>query len=152
MVSSLAHIIPGLTSWLFPVNYSRPEDFRVETSPFYEATLAYGRSKLANVLFSHALSRRLKSSGVRVNSCHPGAVSTNLYHGLLEAGWGYPVTLTDLVGHGAMLYVKGWIDRFIYMGSEHGAVTQLFLATSPRVENEDITGQYFTPQAQPKRA
>src|SRR5690554_3403119 len=39
---------------------------------------AYGQSKLANVLFAKALSERLKTYGITVNSCHPGAVATNM--------------------------------------------------------------------------
>ena len=40
---------------------------------------AYGRSKLANMLFTRELARRLHGQGVTVNCLHPGAVSTNIW-------------------------------------------------------------------------
>ena len=39
---------------------------------------AYSQSKLANVLFTRELARRLKSKKITVNCCHPGAVATNI--------------------------------------------------------------------------
>lgn len=44
----------------------------------YNPWLAYGQSKLCNLLFSAALSRRLQGSGVRSNAVHPGYVATDL--------------------------------------------------------------------------
>jgi len=41
---------------------------------------AYGRSKLANVLFTFALARRLKGTGVTANALHPGVIATKLLH------------------------------------------------------------------------
>ena len=40
---------------------------------------AYGHSKLANILFSNALARRLEDTGVTSNAVHPGTVDTDLY-------------------------------------------------------------------------
>lgn len=45
---------------------------------FYSPFKAYGRSKLANVLFTRALARRLKEKKVYANVCHPGGIHTNL--------------------------------------------------------------------------
>ena len=39
---------------------------------------AYSQSKLANVLFTREIARRLKNKGIAVNCCHPGAVATNI--------------------------------------------------------------------------
>ena len=44
----------------------------------YHPFKAYARSKLANVLFTRALARRLSDKSVFANSCHPGGIMTNL--------------------------------------------------------------------------
>ncbi len=44
----------------------------------YKAMRVYGTSKLANILFTYELARRLAGSGVTVNCVHPGAVATRL--------------------------------------------------------------------------
>lgn len=41
-------------------------------------SLAYGQSKLANILFSNALARRLQDTSVTSNALHPGTIRTNL--------------------------------------------------------------------------
>lgn len=76
---------------------------------------SYAASKLANVLFSNALARRLEKDGIASNALHPGVITTKL----LKAG-------------------------FNMSGSSvgRGAETSVFLATSPLVEG--ITGRYFT--------
>lgn len=68
--------------WLAPT--SHPQCFqqsklrtpRAEAS--YDPFKAYGRSKLANVLFTRALARRLEGKKVYANVCHPGGIHTNL--------------------------------------------------------------------------
>ncbi len=82
----------------------------------YDGWAAYGASKLANILFSYELARRLAGTGVTVNAVHPGWVNTNFSNaaGLNQRG---PLT------------------------PEEGADTQIWLATSPEVEG--VTGKYF---------
>lgn len=55
-------------------------DFTAVTDPRarYRSTAAYARSKLANVLHTFALARRLSSTRIRANCLHPGVVATNL--------------------------------------------------------------------------
>lgn len=82
----------------------------------YSGWPAYGASKLANILFTYQLARRLEGTGVTVNAVHPGFVDTNFQR---AAGLNMRGTLT----------------------SEEGADTQIWLATSPEVEG--VTGKYF---------
>ncbi len=90
----------------------------------YAGMRAYGQSKLANILFSNELARRLEGTGVASNALHPGIVSTNF-----------------TAGNGA----TGWLFRRLYsvigISSESGAKTTIHLAAAPEVEG--ITGRYF---------
>ncbi len=86
---------------------------------------AYGRSKLANILFTRELARRLEGSGVTANAVHPGAVATGI--------WGNTGGLVGrLIGMVAPLFMRT---------PEQGADTVIYLASSPEVEG--ISGQYF---------
>ena len=92
----------------------------------YGAMKAYGQSKLANILFTHELSRSLEGSGVTVNSLHPGFVATNMGANNL------PVF--------GMLF-KMIMNLFVPLKAPQGASTSIYLASSPEVEG--ITGKYF---------
>ena len=86
---------------------------------------AYSQSKLANVLFTRELARRVKDKGITVNCCHPGAVATNI--GIdRETGFGKTVT--------------GLLKPF-FQTPEQGARTAVFLATDDSVS--DVSGEYF---------
>ncbi len=85
---------------------------------------AYGRSKLANLLFTRELARRLEGSGVTVNAAHPGAVSTRL--GQQNAWWAVP--LTKALG-------------IFFKSPAQGAATSLHLARAPELAG--VTGRYF---------
>jgi len=87
----------------------------------YSAFGAYANSKLANVLFTHELSRRLAGTGVTANCLHPGGVGTNLFRPL-------PKFLQALI-------------KLVTISPEHGARTSIYLASSPEVEG--VTGEYF---------
>jgi NAD(P)-dependent dehydrogenase (short-subunit alcohol dehydrogenase family) len=86
---------------------------------------AYGRSKLAVVLFSYELARRLAGTGVTCNVLHPGLVRTGFANNM-----------------GAVpSAVIGFFMRFAALTPEQGAQTSVYLATSPDVEN--VTGKYW---------
>lgn len=86
---------------------------------------AYSQSKLANVLFTRELARRVKDRGITVNCCHPGAVATNI--GIdRETGFGKTIT--------------GFLKPFFQTPAE-GAGTAIFLASDDSVSG--ITGEYF---------
>ena len=88
----------------------------------------YGQSKLANVLFTYELARRLEGSGVTANCLHPGFVATRF-------GSGTPGVMGRAVWLGARLM------RPFALSPARGARTSIYLATSPEVER--VNGRYF---------
>ena len=98
------------------------EDLQMEKG--YGVMRAYSQSKLALVLFTHELARRLQGTGVTANCLHPGAVATNI--------WG------DWLGPAAFL---GKVTRLFMLSPEKGAKTQVYLSSSPDVEG--VSGEYF---------
>jgi NAD(P)-dependent dehydrogenase (short-subunit alcohol dehydrogenase family) len=90
----------------------------------YSGWKAYGQSKLANVLFTYELARRLQGSGVTANCMHPGVVGTNLFN-----------KVGGLAGRIVRLF------KPFMRTPEKGADTIIWLASSPEVEG--ITGKYF---------
>ncbi|MFW9944991.1 MAG: SDR family oxidoreductase [Candidatus Sifarchaeia archaeon] len=101
------------------------DDLMYETD--YSGSKANNSSKLALVLFTYELSRRLEGSGVTANCLHPGAVAT----GLVEKDPDYP------------RFSKAMYNVFKRFGSspEKGAETSIYLASSAEVEG--VTGRYF---------
>lgn len=97
---------------------------RLLTQERYRPMAAYARSKLANVVYTLELARRLDGSGVTVNCLHPGTVATNILPG----------------GSRPMEWVAGVARRFM-LSPEQGAATTIYLALSPEVQG--ITGAYF---------
>ena len=91
---------------------------------------AYSRSKLANVLFTYELARRLEGTGVTANCVHPGAVDTGFlrYKGVLGA------VVRTLIG----------ASRHFLLNAEQGAATSVYVASSPEVDG--VTGRYFRKQ------
>jgi retinol dehydrogenase-14 len=91
----------------------------------YSGQRAYNQSKLANVMFSNELARRLEGTGVTANSLHPGVVRTNF--GAEDQAWFFTV-ISRLV-------------RPLLKTPAQGARTSIYLASSPDVEG--VTGQFF---------
>lgn len=89
----------------------------------YSGTRSYGQSKLANVLFTYELARRLEGTGVTVNCMTPGAVATNF-----GANWALNTWFFRLFG------------RF-FMTPEQAGQMLVYLVTAPELEG--VTGQYF---------
>jgi NAD(P)-dependent dehydrogenase (short-subunit alcohol dehydrogenase family) len=91
----------------------------------FDSMEAYGRSKLANALFSLALAERLEGTGVTSNVIHPGLVSTDITRtapAIIRVGF-------DLIGP---LFAKT---------PQEGAATQVYVATSPLLAG--VNGAYF---------
>ena len=113
VVSSIAHI-PG---------YIKKNDLNSEKS--YNRFVAYCQSKLANILFSRSLSRKLEGTGVTVNSLHPGAVMTDLQRHI------NPV----------LKYLSSPLQHIFFKTAVNGAQTQIALALDPDLEK--VSGKYF---------
>ena len=96
----------------------------LQSAKGYGGLKAYGRSKLANILFTRELARRLAGTGVTANCLHPGVVATRF--GDSSGGW-----------FGGLLPVL----RPFFLSPEKGADTLVYLASSPEVA--DTTGAYF---------
>ncbi len=90
----------------------------------YRTMRIYGQSKLANIMFTYELARRLEGTHVTVNCLHPGTVATGL--GKNNGGFAR--------------FVVSALGPFVLTAAQ-GAATQIYLATSPEVEA--VSGQYF---------
>jgi len=99
-----------------------PIDFDdLQSEKNYRGFRAYGKSKLANVLFTYELATRLAGSGITANCLHPGAVATDLLRKLPR-----------------LIFML--ISPFL-LSPEQGAATQIYLASSPQVDG--VSGGYF---------
>lgn len=113
-VSSVAHSMARLDL----------EDIHFENEK-YRGFRSYGNSKLATILFTYELARKLEGTGVTVNALHPGGVRTNF--GKRHSKW----------------YIRPIMSLFsVFMiNAKKGARTSVYLASSPEVE--ETTGKYF---------
>jgi NAD(P)-dependent dehydrogenase (short-subunit alcohol dehydrogenase family) len=112
-VSSEAHRV-GSVAFL--------EDVQAERG--YSGMKVYGNSKLANILFTRGLKRRLEGTKVTTNSLHPGVVRT-----------GFGLNSVGIFKHLVKLAAP------FMLSAEGGARTSVFLASSPEVEG--VSGRYF---------
>ncbi|KAG1222085.1 hypothetical protein G6F35_005539 [Rhizopus arrhizus] len=90
---------------------------------------------ISNILFTRELSKRLESKGVTkvyANCNHPGVVRTQLFRHVYSIG-----------------SIMDRIKDFFSISAEDGALTQLYLATSPEIEEKSIKGQYYVPLGAP---
>ncbi len=90
----------------------------------YSSFKTYAQSKLANLLFTYELARRLEGSKVTVNALHPGFVNSHLYRQM-----------------GILRPVVKLIGFLIGKSAEEGAETSIYVASSPEVEG--VSGKYF---------
>lgn len=97
----------------------------LQSSKRFTGIMAYGRSKLENILFTRELARRLRGTGVTANCLHPGVVATRFGH---ESG-GILQPLLKAV-------------QIFAISPEKGAETIVYLASSPDVAN--VSGEYFS--------
>ncbi|KAE9406078.1 NAD(P)-binding protein [Gymnopus androsaceus JB14] len=101
------------------------------------AWVRYGFSKLSNILFTNELQTRLIESGTTNIYClsvHPGSVNTELVRGPIQS-WPILAPLFSLA-------------KYIALTPEQGALTQLYAATAPEVEEKDLKAALLFPIAQ----
>ncbi|MDQ3722717.1 MAG: SDR family oxidoreductase [Actinomycetota bacterium] len=98
----------------------------LQSERLYDGLYVYGRSKLANVLFTYELARRLEGSGVTANTLHPGIVRTGFGHNNGPAMRAF-MMLSQLPPIG--------------VSPRRGARTQIWLASA--LAAEDVSGRYF---------
>ena len=93
----------------------------------YNVARSYSQSKLANLLFTRELARRLKENGIAttINAAHPGAVGTQMG---VDRSTGFGKTIMKLLGK-------------VFLTPEEGSRTAVYLATDNSVS--DISGEYF---------
>ena len=105
------------------------DDLQSERS--YDPDRAYGQSKLANLLFTYELDRRLRSAGARVAAlaCHPGVVYTDLFANRSR--------LQQFLLSPSMRIINFWAVQNVRMG----ALPELRAATDPSAQG----GEYFGP-------
>jgi retinol dehydrogenase 14 len=99
----------------------------------YSGSRAYDQSKLANVLFTYELARRLRGTTVTANAVHPGVVNTSF-------GAEDPGSIQRLL----VPFIRPFMKS-----PARGAATSIHVASAP--ELEQVTGRYFTNSA-PKRS
>ncbi|XP_030623304.1 retinol dehydrogenase 12, like [Chanos chanos] len=112
-VSSMAH------SW-GTINL---EDINSEKS--YDKNKAYSQSKLANVLFTRSLGKKLQGTGVTVYALHPGVVQTELWRHLSKPQ-----------------QALFWMIKPFTKTSVQGAQTTIYCAVAPELETQ--TGGYYS--------
>jgi retinol dehydrogenase-14 len=91
----------------------------------YSGQAAYNQSKLANVMFTYELARRLEGTGVTATVLHPGVTNTAFGAEDTARGWGPLIAAI----------------RPFMKSPARGADTAVYLASSPEVEG--VTGRYF---------
>jgi len=92
----------------------------------YSGWKAYKQSKLANIMFTYELARQSQGSGVTTNALHPGFVRTSFLQVFNDAPAGWLIRS---------------IANMIAMPPEKGALTSIYLASSPEIES--VSGRYF---------
>lgn len=104
----------------------------VEFKTGYSGWSAYSHSKLANVMFTYELARRLDGAKVTATALHPGFVATGFGHN----------------NGGLMNFGMSAIQKIAAKKPEQGAETSVYLASSPAVAG--VTGKYFSSKKETK--
>ncbi|CAK4075292.1 unnamed protein product [Aphanomyces euteiches] len=116
-------------------------DLELPTAESYNSVIVYRVSKLANILMVHGLLKQIKSPNVFVNSVHPVVVATEIFRA------GVQVEFLPWFIRGLAKAVIPIVHSACGYSSDEGALTQLYVSTSPDVAKNEWQGQYFVPIA-----
>jgi len=114
VTSSEGHRVGGLDV----SSFTKP---KYASLPFLGPLWGYGQAKLANILYTRELAKRLRNSNIKVNCFHPGAIDT-----------GFTRDIPNIVAKPAKMFL---------ITAEQAAKTLVYLADAP--EAAKITGEYF---------
>ncbi|KAG0147847.1 hypothetical protein CROQUDRAFT_655640 [Cronartium quercuum f. sp. fusiforme G11] len=99
--------------------------------PCANSAVRYGNSKLSNMVFTQELQSRVDDCGILCLSVHPGAVSTEISRSGLKS---FPYLAPFM-----------FIQDYVMMSPQDGAITQLYAATCPEVKEKQLKGAYLVP-------
>ncbi|KAJ3173346.1 hypothetical protein HK101_011063 [Irineochytrium annulatum] len=122
----------------------KPEGVRfdkINDQKAYKPWVAYGQSKLSNILFAKELNARLQARGLThmyTNAVHPGVILTGLVR---HQGTLLSYALPTLYAIGRTLVPSE------FMNADDGTKTQLYVATSPEIVEKNYKGEFFVPIA-----
>lgn len=124
------------------MNYEQPKS--------YQPMKAYSRSKLANLLFTYALARRVQGSDMKILAAHPGVSKTNLFarHVPNKALYNFFIKLIPLQSayHGALPMIRALLDSEAQNGTYYGPNGWMEMGGKPIIvksiqQSHDITLQ-----------
>ena len=124
--SSAHHNVPGLPKTTLDwdnINFEKPDT--------YNNWMAYGRSKLANVLDAKEFAKRLSERGINTYAVHPGVVKTELARNIADNSM-----MSRLIRSGVM--------KYMILSPFAGALTQLRCAVDPELGAKELSGKYWT--------
>jgi len=111
----------------------------LQAQRFYRGVDIYARAKLANLLFTYELARRLEGAGVTVNAVDPGGAHTHLTES----------TTSDMLPP-LMKVLWPLVSRFAFTTVEEAARSSIYAAASPDLNG--VSGKYFSPKLQEARS
>lgn len=124
--------VVSVSSFMHMLGTVDPRDLNMERG--YRRWTAYARSKSANLLFIHELSRRLRATNARLvaAAAHPGYASTNLQ-----------TAAPEMEGRRATKRFMEIGNRYFAQSPDQGALPTLYAATAPDVRQNDFFGPPF---------
>ena len=125
--------------------YGKVEMDNLNSEKYFKPSRIYSDTKLANLLFTFELNRKLKAEGydnVIVNAVHPGPVQTNLFRNIPYYGWIIKFLLGLLYYSPKVKICSFIISLYLLTILQEGAQTSIYCAVAE--ETAHISGSYFS--------